>query len=90
MEIFRTRQRISLALIPTCLFGNAVQRSRCEIIAWISRNRDTSRLLCVFELAMAPASGVQVPTILTQHAKYLRSLHSSKLLSWFEVRNAGA
>src|SRR5258706_7371850 len=61
--------------LQTRLLKDTVQSARCQIVAWFSRNRDTTRLTGVLELAMTASRGHQIPTVLTKHAQYVRYFH---------------
>jgi len=63
------------------LLEDTVQSARCQIVAWFSRHRHTTRLTGVLELAMTTSCRYQVPTVLTaDQAQYVSYLHSRSRL----------
>ena len=50
-------------LAQPCLPKHVVQRTRRNVISWVSSSGDTPHLICVLELTVAAALADQIPTI---------------------------
>ncbi len=66
-------------LPPPSLFEDTVQRPRRQIVAWLARDGDSTRLCRVLKLSMTSLCGNQVPAIISQSIKDLTNFHKTSI-----------
>jgi hypothetical protein len=67
------------SLLETCLFENAVECSRSEVIAGLARYGDPASLGRMLELTMATPRRHKISAIVIDQAYHLAGLHLSRI-----------
>src|SRR5882757_10680702 len=57
------------------LLEDTVHCARCQIVAWLPRNRDSTRLSGMLELTVTSPRRCQIPTVLAEQSQYVRYFH---------------
>src|SRR5262245_24818316 len=71
--------RIDASLLEPCLFENAVEGTRCDVVAGLSCNSDTTRCSTVLKLSVTPLRSDKITTVIMEHPQHLTDFHRANI-----------